>query len=92
DPIAEWSSPPLTTVRQDFAAMGRAAASALAAALGDKAAAQDDAPAPAHAATAVALVARGSISAPPAVFPETPGSAREHSTATDGDRQHSTTL
>lgn len=92
DPIAEWSSPPLTTVRQDFAAMGRAAASVIAAALDEKAAAQDDAPAPAHAATAVALVARGSISAPPAVFPETPGSAREHSTATDGDRQHSTTL
>ena len=92
DPIAEWSSPPLTTVRQDFAAMGRAAASAIAAVLDEKAAAQDDAPAPSHAATAVALVARGSISAPPAVFPETPGSAREHSTAADGDRQHSTTL
>ena len=92
DPIAEWSSPPLTTVRQDFAAMGRVAASAIAAALDGKAAAQDDASAPAHTATAVALVARGSISAPPAVFPETPGSAREHSTAADGDRQHLTTL
>lgn len=29
DPIAEWASPPLTTVRQDFGAMGREAVKAL---------------------------------------------------------------
>ena len=34
DPIAEWSSPALTTVRQDFGAMGRAALAALAEEIG----------------------------------------------------------
>ena len=28
DPIAEWMSPPLTTIRQDFAEMGRKAVAA----------------------------------------------------------------
>ena len=58
DPIAEWSSPALTTVRQDFAEMGHRALSALAAQL------SADPPAPAHEAVPVALVERASIAAP----------------------------
>ena len=38
DPIAEWTSPALTTIRQDFAAMGETAAKALLARLADPAA------------------------------------------------------
>ena len=35
DPIAEWTSPALTTIRQDFSAMGVGAARALAARIKD---------------------------------------------------------
>ena len=62
DPIAEWSSPPLTTVRQDFSAMGRAALAALLAQLGM---ATGEAPSPPlHTAVPVTLVERGSVAAP----------------------------
>ena len=79
DPIAEWASPALTTVRQDFSEMGRRALAALAAQLGA------NPPAPAHTAVPVALVERASIAPPPrrravahAVFPH-----RRLSTAID---------
>ena len=59
DPIAEWSSPALTTVRQDFAEMGHRALAALAALL------SADPPLPAHTAVPVVLVERKSVSHPP---------------------------
>ena len=55
DPIAEWTSPALTTVRQDFSEMGRHAYALLTARLADPAAA------PHHDDVAVTLVERDSI-------------------------------
>ena len=54
DPIAEWTSPALTTIRQDFAAMGHRAFSAFASLLGGAT--------PHHESVPVSLVARGSVS------------------------------
>ena len=54
DPIAEWTSPALTTIRQDFAEMGHRAFSALASLLGGTT--------PHHESVAVSLVARDSVS------------------------------
>ena len=59
DPIAEWASPALTTVRQDFSEMGRRALAALAAQL------SATPTAPAHEAVPVALVERASVAPPP---------------------------
>jgi DNA-binding LacI/PurR family transcriptional regulator len=55
DPIAEWTSPALTTVRQDFAEMGRHAYALLNARLTDPAAA------PRHDDVAVTLIPRQSV-------------------------------
>ena len=54
DPIAEWTSPALTTVRQDFDEMGRRAFAAINSILGGSA--------PRHEAVPVTLVRRGSVS------------------------------
>ena len=59
DPIAEWTSPPLTTVRQDFGEMGRRAFTALARMLDGRTVAP--AAAPCAETVPVALVARGSV-------------------------------
>jgi DNA-binding LacI/PurR family transcriptional regulator len=59
DPIAEWMSPALTTVRQDFAEMGRRALALLAKRLADPAAG------PRHEAVPVSIVSRGSVCHPP---------------------------
>ena len=62
DPIAEWMSPPLTTIRQDFAEMGRKAVAALASRLAaGPSAALDLQPR----SVPVSLVERGSIAPPP---------------------------
>lgn len=59
DPIAEWTSPALTTVRQDFDEMGHRAFSALSSLL--------DGAAPRHESVPVALVMRDSLAAPKAL-------------------------
>lgn len=59
DPIAEWVSPALTTVRQDFSEMGRRALALLAERLADPTAA------PRHEAVPVSLVSRASVARPP---------------------------
>lgn len=59
DPIAEWMSPALTTVRQDFAEMGRRALALLAERLVDPSAE------PRHEAVPVSLVRRETIAPPP---------------------------
>ncbi len=66
DPIAEWSSPALTTVRQDFSEMGRRALAALAAELGKATGKTSDPPDgdDLHIAVPVALVERASIASP----------------------------
>ena len=58
DPIAEWTSPALTTVRQDFSEMGRRALALLAERLVAGSA-------PRHEAVPVSLVRRASVSHPP---------------------------
>ena len=65
DPIAEWASPALTTVRQDFAEMGHRAFAALVAQLGKAEAPESPAVPPAHEAVPVTLVERSSIAPPP---------------------------
>ena len=55
DPIAEWVSPALTTVRQDFSEMGRRALALLAERLADPTAS------PRHEAVPVSLVSRASV-------------------------------
>ncbi len=59
DPISEWANPALTTIRQDFAEMGRRALALLSDRLADPAAA------PRHADVPVSLVSRASVSRPP---------------------------
>ena len=58
DPIAEWLSPALTTVRQDFPEMGRRALALLAQRLAGNAE-------PRHEAVPVTLVSRASVAHPP---------------------------
>ena len=67
DPIAEWASPALTTVRQDFAEMGHRALAALVAQLGKATGDAPEPPAapPSHVAVPVTLVERSSIAPPP---------------------------
>lgn len=58
DPLCEWMTPPLTTVRQDFNEMGRQAFAALCRRIADPSAPAERISVP------VALVERGSVAAP----------------------------
>lgn len=76
DPAAEWCSPPLTTVRQDFSEMGRRALALVAAAR------SSSEPEPRHETVPVSLVTRASVAPPPAAAPgAVPASGRIRQTA-----------